>query len=512
MEKRNIIGTLLACIGSQMLTSCGDEIEVKNYGQKVEITNYSVVDKTQVDITMNIDKGEQYQSFSLTLEIYDISTNQEGAKPTSSIKVETTDERMQTITKRVELKEKSNSLIKAVIRTQRNEYTSNGIFVNLNSNLLIQIGVPQYAGDEDTMFLTDGIGCVMSKERNLVMKYTGTWPDGAYVTLNGNRVEAEVIEDKWDVKAERYAIIDLDGIEPGDYTVAVAKGDDKVECTGKLRILPWTANFENTDSYSKVGVYPYLLQTGKTAYLIGYDTMARINLVTMHFEEMESHNLHLTNMVACEGKAYAMSADKMYRYDEADGKWSEIADLPETEGKYDPHFFCTAKNIYYGAKRDIETGTMAETKYIYHYDLYSYSIESGEWKRVADAPFGAPTTGKCYDGDVAYLIFGNRDFWSYHESEGQWKREESIKVGPYYQEASSLMAYQGKIIKIDAEDRDIEEYDPKTKTWTMKGMYSSNSTSGARALFEYNGKIYFGPFSSSFYNTTDDFITIDPKL
>jgi N-acetylneuraminic acid mutarotase len=232
--------------------------------------------------------------------------------------------------------------------------------------------------------------------------------------------------------------------------------------------------------------------------------------------------------VVVDGKAYVGTGivegseipfgNDLWEFDPETLEWTELASLPEIEGRFHPAFVGVNGKIFVGAGAGIDNATQQQANLK---DFWEYDIAKDEWRQLPDIPgparhhpyyfgIGNDVYITCGHGSVAQIseISGNQttiynDLYKWDSELEQWTK---LKDFPGERRvAGTQFSYGGKgyLLSGEGEDHDLLdegefwEYDPATEEWTQLESHAGNSR-WAPGNFIISNKLFFTSGRSSY--------------
>lgn len=219
-----------------------------------------------------------------------------------------------------------------------------------------------------------------------------------------------------------------------------------------------------------------------------------------------------------DGKAYVnaglVSGNDFYSYDEANGQWTKLADVPSLGSVRTWAFSFVVNGKGYVAGGSYETASDLEKS------LWEYTPASNSWSKKADFPGGGRDGGYSFSiGNKGYIGGGfdgnnlHNDLYEYDPLQDKWTLLAPFPGGPVIFPASFVIdgkAYVGTGDQGGVEIQQFWEYDPTNNSWTKKADFAGEKRQTAIG-FSIGNKGYIGGGMSGYATNRQDFWEYDPQ-
>ncbi|PXV68971.1 Kelch motif protein [Dysgonomonas alginatilytica] len=528
----------------------------------IEILSTDIESKDVCEIELKINIGVGVTIKNAYLKVWDVTSD---STQSEDYKIELTQDREQIHKVIVKaLKDKHDYKIRAILRSDNNEYVSSPKIIRF-SDILIQNGINYinlYLGDnERDYFYVDEINKIGKNlkkgELFLFNIYYSKLPSQntkTEIKLNGNiPIRTSIEYSGWMEDGEVSGIGYLpEDIVPGIYTIHVYMDEVEYILEYKIRILPGSSERfyidPRPDKESYIGdITNYFVTDNKAYYihnLIAPYTVLSFDLNTLKWKKMRdiplnysdqyfniqpqrisSNNNHYFLFRMSTKGSYDYDSMTLWEYIEVNDSWSRITTYPGL-GESGYIAFIVGDNIYMGGGvKNVynEYGAFISQKSVT--DFWIYNIKNKTWKRLGNVPYDSTgydiyVNSTCVNGHDVFTFTHFRDLWKYNSQNDQWSKLETLRGGPYDRISSNLLYYKNKLYLVGGRTskdniglRDVWEYDLNSNVWSLVDIQENvfGTTWGLDIpSFFFNDILYIG-YGALMYDDKEFFYKVKTK-
>jgi len=494
-----IITTLIACTKYE---------EVEDYTPPT-ISLDSCITNSSNSFTayISIDKGESFFNHKIQILLYDV---EDVSKEAKCIDVTLGEDRKQKLQQSVIVPNPGhNYIVCALMKTDKNSFKSESTLVttveNSVSRFLHLYGVPYYF-DSEGIYETEDVKFHIEKDSCIYIRFKKAIQSTTPVQI---RVGNKII-DGINLDGTNLIRVDLKGIEPGTYDVALHLTDAEYPLEKKICILPWTLHEEKTCSMEEFEYLPYAVDNtfrcgDKIYYCMLNSEWKRIvsyDLNTKQWTKLKDIPYDFLDITVYNNKAYATTntyfsidnqdeVDYLIEYDPETDSWKSLSPIP-VKNVYTERIFAAAGSIYIYVRNDLN---------IDKYDLWKYDLAKKKWSKTGNVPINQYILGAVNGENKIYAMTAQGNLWIYDVKNDKWQKETQLL--PQYDMLNNkicLILHDGKLYYIsDGGAFSIYCYDFSNKNWEMLALHEFRTEGGRQlsATFHEN-RLIIGPVRAGF--------------